>query len=148
MKRSERYLQYIHSQEWQEKRSQVFSERWYKCEKCGSEKNLHVHHWTYKRIFNEDLSDLFVFCNTCHDDFHKKYWTRDLLRATKAYIIWKEIIPRKKRIRKTKKERTILREARRNLNMSLYWKFFPMRWRTIISVQKILSKKFKRWNNL
>ena len=38
------------------------------CQSCGSDKNLDVHHKTYKRVGHERLSDLKLYCRTCH------YW--------------------------------------------------------------------------
>ena len=39
---------------------------------------------------------------------HDKYWTKDLYRATKAFIEWMELIPRKK------KKRLPLEQRRKN----------------------------------
>ena len=45
-----------------------------KCEKCGSETELHTHHKTYEHhgteIFN--LNDLICLCKECHRKFHNK----------------------------------------------------------------------------
>lgn len=144
MKRSEKFKTYLESQEWKEKRLQVFAERWEKCEKCGSTNSLHIHHGTYTRIFQEKLSDLFVLCGYCHTDLHKKHGTKDLLRATKAYILWVEYIPKNRKKRKTKKQRRLMRNERYIEKMSLYGECHHIMARTRVSVEKILSKKFKK----
>ena len=45
-----------------------------KCEKCGNDTELHIHHKTYvhhgKEIFN--LNDLICLCKECHSKFHNK----------------------------------------------------------------------------
>ena len=108
MRDKTKYIAYIHSPEWQEKRKQVFAHKWYKCEACWITEWLHIHHWTYRRLFKEEISDLFVLCSYCHMALHDKYWTKDLYRATKAFIEWMELIPRKK------KKRLPLEQRRKN----------------------------------
>ena len=110
---NDKYRDYLKSDIWKEKRDMVFTKKGRKCEKCFSEHNLAIHHWTYRRIYNETLSDLFVLCNNCHYELHEIFWTRDLLRATKAFIKWEEYIPRKRKPRKTKEERRALRAERK-----------------------------------
>lgn len=43
-----------------------------KCERCGSNKRLHVHHLTYKHRGEEfrHLDDLMVLCRSCHREVH------------------------------------------------------------------------------
>ena len=76
-----RYLEYIDSPGWKAKREQVFAERGRKCEQCGSEKRIQVHHRHYRNLFREELKDLQVLCKACHqkkhrDDILKKHLTR------------------------------------------------------------------------
>ena len=144
MKRSEKFKEYLQSQEWQEKRLQVFAERWRKCEKCGSDQLLHIHHWTYTRVFKEKLSDLFILCGDCHTDLHKKHGTKDLLRATKSYILWVEYIPQNRKKRKTKKQRRALRTERLQEKIRIYGECNHPISRTRVTVEKILSKKFAK----
>lgn len=105
--RRQLYLKYLKSIEWEEKRKLVLERENNKCQKCGTTTNLQIHHWTYIRLFKEELDDLFCLCEPCHNLLHKPYWTKDLLRVTKCFISWKEYIPPVPRVRKikTKKEK-------------------------------------------
>lgn len=81
------YTEYLLSENWRKKRDLVFLERWKKCERCFSEKRLHVHHWSYEFLWDEPLDHLFLLCNKCHNAFHKKFWKSiDLLKQTISYI--------------------------------------------------------------
>ena len=42
------------------------------CEKCGSNKNLDVHHLNYKNLYDVTTSDLMTLCRSCHIDIHSK----------------------------------------------------------------------------
>jgi 5-methylcytosine-specific restriction endonuclease McrA len=66
------YEEYLKTTKWRNKREELFSLRGKKCEVCGSEKLIQVHHLTYKNIFNEPLEDLKVLCKNCHTEAHKK----------------------------------------------------------------------------
>ncbi len=66
----EKYREYLLSPEWRNKRKEVLIDRNNKCERCGSNNRLEVHHKTYERIFNEDLSDLELLCKPCHKKEH------------------------------------------------------------------------------
>ena len=113
---NDKYKTYLLSDEWKQKRELVFQKKWRTCEKCKSENNLRIHHWTYIRIYKEKVSDLFVLCNDCHWEFHKLYWTRDILRATKDWILWNEV---KQRIRKSLEERREARKIRKEKQFEL-----------------------------
>jgi hypothetical protein len=45
--------EYIKTPEWRKKRLETFLKKWKKCMKCWSEKQIHVHHATYERIWND-----------------------------------------------------------------------------------------------
>lgn len=60
------------SDEWASIKLDLFLIRGRKCEICSSEKNIQVHHKTYKNIFNENPEDLVVVCNNCHVKLHDK----------------------------------------------------------------------------
>jgi 5-methylcytosine-specific restriction endonuclease McrA len=64
------YQLYLRSPEWQEKRQAVFERDGHKCRACSSTENLHAHHVTYDRKYNESLYDLVTLCATCHDFVH------------------------------------------------------------------------------
>lgn len=63
------YTDYLQSEHWQDTRERKLSEVSC-CEKCGKSKGLEVHHLTYERVGNEQMSDLRVLCATCHRRSH------------------------------------------------------------------------------
>jgi 5-methylcytosine-specific restriction endonuclease McrA len=65
------YKIYLQTAHWQKTRKRKLSQAKYRCQVCYSQKKLHVHHRTYKRIGKEWLIDLTVLCEDCHDLFHK-----------------------------------------------------------------------------
>lgn len=70
--RKEWYQKYLRSDHWQETRKKALKRAGYKCQVCGCNKNLQVHHNTYKNIWHEDPTDLVVLCYKCHKIFHNK----------------------------------------------------------------------------
>ena len=65
------YRQYIRSDEWEKKREERLKKDGYKCQECGTAKNLEVHHITYERLGNEDINDLITLCKECHENIHR-----------------------------------------------------------------------------
>lgn len=64
----ERYLKTIH---WTTLREAKKSTVQYRCESCGNNAELQVHHVSYERTpFGELMSDLKVLCKTCHNRGH------------------------------------------------------------------------------
>lgn len=120
---------YIKTKEWRKKRLETFLKKWKKCMKCWSEKQIHVHHATYERLWNETTAtDLFPLCKRCHNYFHKHY-TWHFIQNTLDYLkekwLPKDVQPtrvytkytpnkkqRKKRWRKTLEERRKNRKPR------------------------------------
>ena len=68
------YKEYLKSDEWQQKRIDKARQMNYTCEICGKVVvfGFHIHHKTYKHIFNEPLSDLQFLCEECHEKKHKE----------------------------------------------------------------------------
>ena len=66
----QKYLDYLTSPEWQEKRAACLEYYEYKCAICYQGGHLHVHYRTYGRLFNERPSDLITLCDECHDRHH------------------------------------------------------------------------------
>lgn len=66
------YKEYLNSDQWADKRRELFALRGRKCEICGSVHEIHVHHLTYANIFNEPMEDLQVVCQMCHSEIHKR----------------------------------------------------------------------------
>lgn len=67
----ERYRQYLQSDTWKTKRKAVLQAAGFRCRRCGAPAT-EVHHETYKRIYNEQMSDLTALCRTCHEAAHSK----------------------------------------------------------------------------
>jgi 5-methylcytosine-specific restriction endonuclease McrA len=64
------YQTYLNSIKWKSKRLKVLQRAKFRCEQCKSRQATQVHHKTYKRIFNEPLSDLLAVCAPCHRKIH------------------------------------------------------------------------------
>jgi len=60
------YAAYLESGKWKHKRAQVINAHHGRCLACGTKSNIQVHHLTYERIFNEDLTDLMPLCELHH----------------------------------------------------------------------------------
>lgn len=77
---SEEYKQYLKSSEWKEKRKQFIEGVGSECERCGSKKNLQIHHKNYDNVFDETEDDVEVLCKNCHaqEELEKgKDWVMD-----------------------------------------------------------------------
>ncbi|MDU2670579.1 MAG: hypothetical protein E7C49_01080 [Clostridium sp.] len=72
LSKKEIYHEYLKSKSWIKKRNKALKRAGYKCQVCGYNKNLQVHHNTYERIYHEHKQDLVVLCWKCHATFHKK----------------------------------------------------------------------------
>ena len=87
------YKEYLLSSKWKKKRKEAM-ELFGSCVLCNSNKELEVHHRTYKNFKNEDIpKDLVVLCSRCHAKYHfwksgKKYQNRKRRKKTKP-IIWR-----------------------------------------------------------
>lgn len=67
--RSKEYNDYLKSDKWLSLRRSVIKSR-KKCERCGYDQKLQVHHKHYKNIFNESPHDLELLCARCHMKEH------------------------------------------------------------------------------
>lgn len=68
----EKYSAYLCSREWSIKKEAVKKRSGGFCERCISVPMYAVHHMTYERKYNENLSDLHAVCKPCHDWIHAK----------------------------------------------------------------------------
>lgn len=66
------YHKYLKSKTWAKKRKRVLKRDNNKCFICARNKNLHVHHLTYDRVYQERLCDLVTLCDECHINIHKE----------------------------------------------------------------------------
>lgn len=73
---ADKYEQYLKSEWWKKIRTEKLYEATHKCAVCASLKNLNVHHNMYDRLGHEELSDLVVLCEDCHELFHKRMESR------------------------------------------------------------------------
>ncbi len=70
----DRYNLYLNSDQWLKFRRRILKERGNRCEECSStEKPLHLHHLTYKRLGNEYPADVKVLCLACHEKEHGRH---------------------------------------------------------------------------
>jgi len=66
------YKEYLLTYHWRTMRSKALKRAHYKCQICGSTKQLNVHHNTYENRGEEKYEDLIVLCKDCHSKFHDK----------------------------------------------------------------------------
>lgn len=90
----ERYRRYLQSDAWKTKRKAVLQAAGFRCRRCGAPAT-EVHHETYKRIYNERMSDLTALCSACHQAAHSGKKQRR-----------KEDSPQKRRYRNPKQRRS------------------------------------------
>lgn len=65
------YKKYINSREWSHRKALYYGVHHKECRTCGStDKELHLHHRTYERIFHEEDADLVPLCVDCHAALH------------------------------------------------------------------------------
>ncbi len=67
-----RYEEYLSSDDWKDLKKKVIVRSKGKCEGCGDQTYLDVHHLTYERIGMELLTDLTAYCRDCHEKAHGK----------------------------------------------------------------------------
>lgn len=93
------YEQYLRSPHWKSLRLEFWQHGPHsgKCCNCSNRNNLHLHHKTYKRIGHENLDDLCLLCERCHDKIHGREKT-----AGKKSLYRREIKKHKKKRNKKK----------------------------------------------
>jgi hypothetical protein len=66
------YAAFLKSRYWRFVRTKILIRDGYKCTVCESNKELQIHHTTYKNHFKEHkhLSDLLTLCGDCHKEYH------------------------------------------------------------------------------
>lgn len=65
------YIAYLKSAHWRAKRKEALEYHGPKCDKCGTDQNLQVHHKTYARLGREKMKDLQILCQTHHNELHE-----------------------------------------------------------------------------
>lgn len=67
------YPEYLQTEHWKEFARLARRKARFHCQLCNSDKQpLHVHHRTYQRRGCEELGDVIVLCEVCHDTFHDR----------------------------------------------------------------------------
>ena len=64
------YKEYLLTDKWKEKSKKCKEAYNYKCNRCGSEKELQAHHITYDNVGEEPAEDLECLCRVCHEKEH------------------------------------------------------------------------------
>ena len=59
------YKQYLVSPEWKRLSLKALKKADFKCEMCGSEKNIKCQHRNFKNLYRETLDDLIILCDQC-----------------------------------------------------------------------------------
>ncbi len=65
-----KYSDYLKTSTWKKIRERRLKKDSYKCVKCKSTENLHVHHKTYRHCRHEWMKDLITLCQPCHEKAH------------------------------------------------------------------------------
>lgn len=65
-----RYKLYLQSKHWKATREFIINKYDGKCELCGKEKGINIHHLTYERLGEETENDLMCLCKKCHEVLH------------------------------------------------------------------------------
>ena len=63
---------YMKSIKWHSLKQQRLAIANYQCESCSSAKQLELHHVTYQRLTVENLEDIRIQCNSCHNKVHNE----------------------------------------------------------------------------
>ena len=64
------YKIYRKTDTWAKKRARIYKRDRYRCQVCGSRRNLQPHHLTYERVGHELDTDLVTWCEKCHMKHH------------------------------------------------------------------------------
>jgi hypothetical protein len=64
------YAAYLRSQAWAHRKAEALERAGRRCQVCGHDRRLDVHHNTYERIGAELPGDLVVLCALCHTMYH------------------------------------------------------------------------------
>lgn len=64
------YKEYLQTIYWDAVKKKMHETIGYKCEMCGLEENIHVHHFHYANRGKETLNDLACLCEDCHYVIH------------------------------------------------------------------------------
>ena len=77
---------YYCSREWGLKKEEVKRRSGGLCERCRQHNAEAVHHKTYARLYNEELTDLWHLCRGCHDYVHGRSDVEPAKREMRVYL--------------------------------------------------------------
>lgn len=96
------YSAYLQSEAWGQKREHRLALSSCRCDACGEEKQLEVHHLTYARIFREEMEDLMTLCRVHHAAAEEMIAKRVLSRVGDPRVLKAETLrfirPREKAV--------------------------------------------------
>jgi DNA-directed RNA polymerase subunit RPC12/RpoP len=61
------YRIYLHTRHWKAKKAEALEHYGNECGRCGSKRDLDVHHKTYENLGCESMEDLSIRCRYCHE---------------------------------------------------------------------------------
>jgi hypothetical protein len=96
------YDKYIRSSEWAARKASYYETHHKRCRSCGDEeKEMHLHHRSYARIYQEADGDLIPMCVDCHAMLHlfQKSFKLPVEDATELWLSVTNGTSRKKKIR-------------------------------------------------
>ena len=64
------YNTYLRSSHWRKTRVGVLVRAGYRCEECGNNRSLQIHHLSYSNLGNESPYELQCLCSKCHKKTH------------------------------------------------------------------------------
>ena len=65
------YYDYLKSEAWRQRRLEALKRDKFKCQLCGSGKDVEVHHISYEHLHRaEEVDDLITLCKKCHREVH------------------------------------------------------------------------------
>ena len=71
-RKGELYEKYLRTNHWKQVRKEVRS-AWKTCRLCNkNSKEMHIHHTSYRNIWEERWGDLTLLCKRCHNKYHEK----------------------------------------------------------------------------
>lgn len=131
------YTKYINSTEWASRKASYYETHHKECRSCGADdKEIHLHHRSYARIYQEEDGDLIPMCIDCHAMLHlfQKSFKLPVEDATSLWLSATNGTSKKKKIR----------EALRSMTYVQFQNLWKRRSRVVIPPLQHLSKTIER----
>lgn len=81
------YQEYLKSEGWKAKRNMILNMWGNRCALCNKGGEMHLHHRDYKRVGNEEVTDVIPLCKKHHELFHNKVLLRDTIGFWEGIIV-------------------------------------------------------------